>query len=148
MSVCSSDSLPTNVVRALLCRASKRLSTVRISATRHTATGPEMPFRVCFSSATKLNSRPIKLCVVSSITTQPGSATPWSRAARLGVAPEMAPSSDTPPSAISPTTTRPVAIPTRASNCSSGVSFSRPTAFTDARAARTACSASSSWARG
>ena len=56
--------------------------------------------------------------VLSLITTRPGSASACSRAARFGVSP----TADAPrrqPAIRSPTTTRPVAIPTRACNANS-----------------------------
>src|SRR6201984_201909 len=79
-------------------------------------------------------------------TTLFGSARPCRRAARFGVSPTMPRSWASPEPMRSPTTTRPVAIPTRA--CKGTRIVSAATAATISSPARTACSASCSWALG
>ena len=71
-----------------------------------------------------------------------GSASPCSRAARLGVSPTMPRSWASPDPTRSPTTTSPVAIPTRV--CSCVLVFNFATAATRSKADLTALSASSS----
>src|SRR5262245_34083244 len=60
------------------------------------------------------NIRPTSRRVLAEITTSPGAATACSRAARFGVSPIAARSRLSPAPTCSPTTTSPVAMPTRA----------------------------------
>ena len=85
---------------------------------------------------------------LAAITTPFGSAADWSRAARFGVSPTTLCSRAPPAPIWSPTTTRPVAMPTRLCSSAHAVDLSALTAVTSSSAARTACSASSSCARG
>ena len=87
-------------------------------------------------------------CVAAEISTRPGSAAAWRRAARFGASPITASGSSSPRSASPPTTARPVASPARiASRRPSGARIA-PAASRTASAARTARSASSSRASG
>ena len=80
------------------------------------------------------------------MTTVLGSAIPCRRAARFGVSPTIPRSCDAPDPMSSPTTTRPVAIPTRI--CRKARVLSAATAVINSSPARMARSASSSWAWG
>ena len=75
-----------------------------------------------------------------------GSASPCTRAARFGVSPTTPRSCDAPAPIRSPTTASPVATPIRTRKVARPVM--RATASITAIPARTACSASSSWAWG
>ena len=63
-----------------------------------------------------MNRPATSLWVASATTTEPGSASACSRAARLGVSPTTASSCAAPSPIRSPTTTSPVAMPTRAAS--------------------------------
>ena len=96
------------VDRELTARASRMID--------QAVTGDTKPFKACGPSAASLNAAPNSTRVDSATTTPPGSAKACSRAARFGVSPTT-PRSRASPSPISaPTTTRPVAMPARASS--------------------------------
>ena len=117
-------------------------------STRQARTGSAKPFRRLAAEIGDSNRPPTSRRVLCAITTVPGSASACRRAARLGVSPTTACSCGRTLPTRSPTTTSPVAIPTRtASGVPSGAG-SRPTASTIPRPARTARSASSSCAWG
>ena len=80
--------------------------------------------------------------MLSAITTLFGSAIPCRRAAMFGVSPTIPRSCASPDPIRSPTTTKPVAMPTRV--CSGALDFSPPTAWINSNPALTALSASSS----
>jgi hypothetical protein len=84
--------------------------------------------------------------VLSAITTLFGSARPCKRAARFGVSPTMPRSCASPDPISSPTTTNPVAMPTRVR--SGAVNFNPLTEWINSSPARTARSGSSSCACG
>ncbi len=143
-----SCSRPMNGVSAPACAASKRLSVARSPTTRQTRTAFMRPLNSCAPRSSHWYSPPSNRRVVSAITTEPGVAASCSRAARLGVSPETAPASSTPSPNKSPTTTAPVAMPTRASRTRSACGVSAAMASTTSSPARTARSASSSCALG
>ena len=84
--------------------------------------------------------------MLSAMTTVFGSAMPCRRAARFGVSPTMPRSCASPDPIRSPTTTSPVAMPTRV--CRETADLSARTASINSNPALTARSASSSWACG
>jgi hypothetical protein len=137
----SSSSRPTNDV-ASERRASKRLKTPLSPETRQTCCGSAKPARDCGPRSSTSNKAPICRRVLSAMTSVPGCASTCSRAARFGVSP-MTPRSCAAPVPIrSPTTTRPLAMPSLTFNGSSVAT--RPIASITASPARTARSASSS----
>ena len=137
---------PTSSVTPPACRASKRLSTEHGRSAAHARTGPSTPFRSFAPRSLSSNRLPTSLRVFSAITTLFGSAMPCRRAARLGVSPTIVCSWEAPEPIRSPTTTRPVAMPTRVYR--GAWVFRPPTAATNSSPARTARSASSSCACG
>jgi hypothetical protein len=135
--------LPTNGVVAVR-NALKRLSTELARSAAQVRTGSAM--RSLAPRSSRSNRLPRSLRVLSAMTTVFGSAMLCSRAARFGVSPTMPRSCASPDPIRSPTTTKPVAMPTRV--CSDALVFSAVTAATSSSAARTARSASSSCACG
>ncbi len=109
----SSSSRPTRSVRPLVCMASKRPSTEAGRSAAQARTGPEIPLSSCGPRSSSSNKLPTSLRVLSATTTLFGSATPCKRAARFGVSPTMPCSCAAPDPIRSPTTTSPVAMPTR-----------------------------------
>ena len=118
-------------------------------ATRQADTGSAKPLRRCGPRSASSNSPPTSRRVAWLITTLPGAASACSRAARFGVSPTTACSCAAPSPIRSPTTTSPVAMPTRAASGSPAgrLELGRPPS-TIASPARTARSASSSCACG
>jgi hypothetical protein len=109
----------------------------RVSAqiTRHTAMSPGRPFSARSPSGSATTEPTVSPCAVGPISTSPGSADCWSRAATFSASPVA--NVESPDSA----TTSPDSIPIRAARpC--------PSVSRIAVAARTARSASSSWAVG
>ena len=144
-----SSSRPTSGVRAEAeCSASNRLSIVLSPRTRHARTGSTKPFSSTIPSSSYSKIPLVSLCVFASITTLSGSAKVCSRAARFGVSPTTPRSWDSPAPTRSPTTTRPVAIPTRTGSLPPGAAGTGRAIVTICRPARTARSASSSCACG
>src|SRR6266516_4496993 len=80
---------------------------------RHARTGAVKPFAATAPRSSYSNRPPVKRCVLCAITTAPGSARAWRRAARFGVSPTTACSCAAPAPMRSPTTTGPVAMPMR-----------------------------------
>ena len=145
--ISNSCSRPTSGVRAPPCIASKRLSTERGLRTMKACGLPTIPFSSCPPMSSSSNRSPINRRVASAMTTLSDAAIPCNRAARLGVSPTTPRSCASPEPRRSPTTTIPVAMPTRTcSGAPAGVS-NFGAASTMARPARTACSASCSRAR-
>jgi hypothetical protein len=134
--------LPTSSVNPLACRASKRLSTEAGRNATQALTGLPIPLRSCPPRSCRSKRLPRSFRVLSAMTTVFGSAMPWRRAARLGVSPTTACSWAAPDPIRSPTTTNPVAMPTRV--CREALDFNPPTAWIRSSPARTALSASSS----
>ena len=141
-----SSSRPTSAVRPLPCSASKRLSIELGRSAAKARTRPAMPLRSCGPRSFSSNSLPMSRRVPSETIAAFGSAMPCSRAARFGVSPIMPRSCASPEPIKSPTTTRPVAMPTRV--CRGVGDFNAPTAAISSSAALTARSASSSCACG
>src|SRR6516165_3164723 len=104
---------PTRAVNSVARSASKRLATKLACSTAHARTGPAIPLRLLIPRSLSWKKLPRSLRVLSATTTVLGSAMLWSRAARFGVSPTMPRSSDSPDGITCPTTTTPVAIPTR-----------------------------------
>ena len=142
----SSSSRPTSAVSPLACSASKRLSTEAGRKAVQAFTGPPMPLRSFAPRSCSSKRLPRSFRVSSAMTTMFGSAIPCKRAARFGVSPTMPRSCASPEPTRSPTTTSPVAMPTRV--CREAPDFNPPTAWINSSPARTARSASSSCARG
>jgi hypothetical protein len=142
----SSSSRPTSSVRPLAWRASKRLSTEDGRNTVQACTVAAMPLSSCAPRSRSSNRLPTSFRVLSAMTTLFASAMACKRAARLGVSPTMACSWENPEPIRSPTTTSPVAIPTRV--CKGAYVLRAPMAATKSSPARTALSASSSCACG
>ena len=142
----SSSSRPTSSVNPLACRASKRLSTEAGRNAAHARTGLLMPFRSCAPRSCRSKRLPRNLRVLSAMTTVFGLARLCRRAVTFGVSPTTACSCAAPYPIRSPTTTSPVAMPTRV--CSGAIVLSTETAAISSSPARTARSASSSWACG
>ena len=109
----SSSSRPTSAVRPSACNASKRLSTEAGRSAAQALTGPTMPLKAFAPRSPSSKRLPTSFRVLFAITTLFGCAMPCSRAARLGVSPTIACSWEGPEPIRSPTTTRPVAMPTR-----------------------------------
>ncbi len=128
--------------------ASKRLSAALPRTTRAAITGAPKPLSSTAPRSTYSNRPPVSRRVLGAITTAPGSASACSRAARFGVSPTTACSCASPEPTRSPTTTRPVAMPTRTCNGAAATVSSPATFSTSFSAARTARSASCSSARG
>ena len=85
--------------------------------------GPKKPFNRRSPRSLHSNIPPSRRRVLVAMTTLFGPASAWRRAARLGVSPTTVSSCAAPVPIFSPTTTRPVAIPTRtckASSCPGG----------------------------
>ena len=142
----SSSSRPTSSVRPPACRASKRPSAELARSAAQARTGPAMPLRFLAPTSCNSNRLPRSFRVPSAMTTMFGSAMPCSRAARFGVSPTIACSCAAPAPMRSPTTTSPVAMPTRV--CNGALVLSPATAAISSNPVRTARSASSSWACG
>jgi hypothetical protein len=142
-----SSSRPISRVSADPRNASNRLATLLGRSTCEAGTGLAMPFtstapRSRYSKRSRTSRR-----VLAAMTTASGSARVCRRAARLGVSPTTDCSCADPLPIRSPTTTSPVAIPTRAWSLTDPTSR-RPTASIKPSPARPARSASSSCARG
>ncbi len=133
-------------------RAARPAASPRSPVTRQAGTGSSMPLRDWPPRSSQSKRSPSSARVPAPITTWSAAATDCSRAARLGVSPTTALSADAPSPTMSPTTTRPVAMPTRTARCTprdAPVSaLSAPIDATMSSPDRTARSASSSWARG
>ncbi len=142
-----SSSRPTSRVKADPRKASNRLATTLGRSTCHTGTGAAMPFTSTAPRSRYSKRSPTSRCGPAAMTTVSGSARVCSRAARFGVSPTTDCSCADPAPTGSPTTTKPVAIPTRVCNLTDLMS-SRPTASRALSPARTARSASSSCACG
>ncbi len=130
--------------------ASYRLS-IRLSLnTTQARSTPRRPFNLESVSSRYSKRFPTSSRVASEITTVPGSAAVWRRAARLGVSPTTAVSSDAPKPIRSPATTNPVSTPIRTLSVPGGpASVSREgTASTIVKPARIARSTSASCACG
>jgi hypothetical protein len=104
-----SSSRPTKGVVAVR-RASNRLSTVLAPVTCQTCTGSPKPLTETVPRSRYSNRPRVSRRVLAAITTVPGSASAWRRAARLGVSPTTACSSAAPLPMRSPTP-RPVRSP-------------------------------------
>ena len=124
--------------------ASKRLPVTRSPRTANPLTGWAKPLSRVGPSSRSSNISPKSRRVPSAITTAPGVAASCSLAARFGVSPTTDSSRAAPSPTRSPTTTRPVAMPTRAASGSPAGVESWLTALVIARPACTARSASSS----
>ena len=142
-----SSSRPARAVKPVECIASNRLSTVVARNAAQARAGPAMPLRSLAPRSCSSNRFPRSLRVLSAMTTMLGSAVPCRRAARFGVSPTIPRSCESPEPIRSPTTTSPVAIPTRTCDGLAAV-LSFGTASTRSSPARTARSASSSCACG
>ncbi|MGB7038307.1 MAG: hypothetical protein WBD83_01445 [Xanthobacteraceae bacterium] len=94
-------------------KASKRLAMGRSRSTRQMVMGSANPFSAAGAMASYSNSSPASRRVVASTTTVFGAAADFSRAARFGVSPTTLRSCTSPVPSNSPTTTSPVAMPTR-----------------------------------
>ena len=90
--------------------------------------------RACVPRSANSNSWPSRRRVPPATTTVPGSASACRRAARFGVSPTTASSCAAPSPIRSPTTTSPVAMPTRAASGSPPGALSRATAAVDREA--------------
>ena len=86
----SSSSRPTNLVNALPCSASKRLSTDAGRNAAQAFTGTPMPFSSCAPRSFRSKRLPSSFRVLSAITTISGWAMPGKRAAIFGVSPTTA----------------------------------------------------------
>ena len=144
----SSWSRPTIGATPPACRAAKRLSSACSPRTAKAGIGSEMPLSLCGPRSLRTNRSPSRFLVVPAMTTIAGSATACSLAARFGVSPTTACRWAAPSPMRSPTTTRPVAMPMRVSSVLRDGVVSRDAAAVTASPARTARSASSSWALG
>ena len=123
-----SSSRPTSGVVAVR-RASKRLSTELGRKSRPSL--HQLGYALEFFGSRGLSSSnrlPTSRRVLSAMTTMFGSAALCRRAAMFGVSPTMPRSCASPDPIKSPTTTSPVAMPTRV--CSGARDFSPPTAWT------------------
>jgi hypothetical protein len=103
----TSRSLPTSGVRPVLTATSNRFCASLSRTTRYNDSGRVIPFNVCGPRSWHSNKPATNRCVTALSTTVLGSATPWMRAARLGVSPKASCSARL-PAPISPTTTNPV----------------------------------------
>jgi hypothetical protein len=130
--------------------ASNRLSMMLSPNTAQARASAVRPLRLTLPRSLYWKSRPTSRRVSSETTTVPGSARVWRRAARFGASPTTDASRDAPEPMRSPTTTTPVAIPTRVRSVPAGPAIvsRRETTSTIRRPARTARSASSSSACG
>ena len=126
-------------------RAAKRPTSGLSPRTRQASCGSSKPASCFRPRSSKSNSFPICCLVLAATTRAPGEASACSRAARLGVSPMIDCSWEEPLPIRSPTTTDPLAMPIRASSLTGP---RRPIASIARNPARTARSASSSWARG
>ena len=124
----------------------QRLSTELRHSAAKARTCPAIPLSSCGPRSFSSNSLPMSWRVTSETIAVFGSAIPCSRAARFGVSPIMPRSCASPEPIKSPTTTRPVAMPTRV--CRGVGDFNAPTAAISSSAALTARCASSSCACG
>src|SRR5215472_5282641 len=108
-----SSSRPTSGLSADPRNASNRLSTALGRNTCQTRTGAAMPFTSTAPRSWYSKRSPTSRRVPAAMTTAPCSASACSRAARFGVSPTTDCSCAEPLPIRSPTTTSPVAIPTR-----------------------------------
>ena len=143
----SSSSRPTSSVSAPACRASKRLSTETCSYCRPGSHRSFDAFQAPVSQGHQARTNCRRACACSPQSRR-HSASQWpaSRAAMFGVSPTIACSCEAPDPIRSPTTTRPVAMPTRV--CNGAWVLDYRLQLTNSSPARTARSASSSWACG
>ena len=111
------------VARRAAPRSGSRRRPRRAPARR--APGPGMPFSSAAPRSAQENSAPVSRRVAASTTTAPGSARACRRAARFGVSPTTPRSRASPSPMTSPTTTEPVAMPTRAASGPAEVSQAR-----------------------
>ena len=127
-----SSSRPTSRVSADPRNASNRLATALGRSTCQAGTGAAMPLTSTAPRSRYSKRSPTSRRVPAAMTTASGSARACSRAARFGVSPTTDCSCAEPSPIRSPTTTSPVAIPTRA--CSlTDLTSRRPTASIDAQ---------------
>ena len=98
---------------SLPCSASNRLSTELARSAAQARADPVMPLRSFGPRSCSSNRLPRSFRVASAMTTTFGSAIPCRRAARFGVSPTIPRSCASPEPIRSPTTTSPVAMPTR-----------------------------------
>jgi len=143
----TSSSRPISRLKAAPRNASKRLATLLGPSTCQAGTGAAIPFTSTVPRSRYSKRSATSRRVLAAITTVPASASVCNRAARFGVSPTTDCSCAEPSPIRSPTTTSPVAIPTRAWSWTDLMSR-RPTASITPSAARTARSASSSCACG
>ena len=108
----TSSSRPTRGV-APERNASNRLNIPLSPMTRHAGCGSANPVRACGPRSARSNSPPTCRRVASPMISVFGAAKPCSRAARFGVSPTTPRSCATPSPIRSPTTARPVAMPSR-----------------------------------
>ena len=142
-----SSSRPRNRPSPAALAASKRVASSTL-LTRNTATGLPIPLRR-WAPVGAISKRPwIRRFVPSATRISLGAASPCNRAARFGVSPRTARSSELPSPTMSPATTRPVATPMRTFSSIPPQAFNAPTASTRSSPARTARSGSSSCAWG
>src|SRR5580693_9192583 len=112
---------------------------------RHSRAGSALPFSACSLASANPIALPARRCVAASVSTCPGCAADWTRAAVLTASPATMPS----PTAPTVTATSPVTTPARAASPGTPASWpSSATAVTRSSAARTARSASPSVAVG
>ena len=127
----TSCSRPTSGVRPV-ARASKRLPTARSPSTRHAPTASAKPLSDCGPRSSSSNAVPSSRRVDVGDHDAAGRAMACRRAARFGVSPTTVSSRAEPSPTRSPTTTSPVAMPTRAGErCPPAGGFRRPTACDD-----------------
>ena len=142
-----SSSRPINGLSADPRNASNRLATTLGRSTCQAGTGAAMPLTSTVPRSRYSNRSPTSRRVPAAMTTVSGSARACSRAARFGRFTDDRCSCAEPSPIRSPTTTSPVAMPTRAWSLTP-LTSRRPTASMTPSPARTARSASSSCACG
>ena len=127
-----SSSRPTSGVSADPRNASNRLATTLGRSTCQAGTGAAMPLTSTAPRSRYSKRSPTSRRVPAAMTTASGSARACRRAARFGVSPTTDCSCAEPSPIRSPTTTSPVAIPTRAWSLTD-LTSRRPTASIDAQ---------------
>ena len=104
---------PLKGVRLVSCWAAKRLSTELARSAFQARTASALPLRSRGPRSCNSKRLPRSFRVLSAMTTVFGSAIPCRRAATFGVSPTIPRSCASPDPIKSPTTTKPVAMPTR-----------------------------------
>jgi hypothetical protein len=141
----TSSSRPTNA--ASVDRITSAPSRARGAPARHNLSGSVLPFTDTASNGSNSNTRDVAAYVASPTATPPTGAADWIRAAVFTASPVTNPSPSS-GRALRATTTSPVLTPTRTDRSITADALSSRIADRIANPARTARSASSSWATG